>query len=249
MKNYEIDKTNCAPCALKENKKSKKFKTCYSKESLIKIAKMWNRNNLDKSEIKTEGKGKKNIWDQIQKKLNMVCNKDEFCWKKQDFIKKLNDIDIEMYTFKPNYPKSWLKNEKTWLNTYDIYYVMKQYEKAHNDFVFMGPIPSDCPTKIQCELSKLDLMNMKKQKINKIGIIYNLDTSNQSGSHWTAIYIDNKNNEINYYDSYGGKPTPLINKFIVNRKLECFGFKFFSTLFRFCFRDVIFICGLFIIII
>jgi Ulp1 family protease len=28
------------------------------------------------------------------------------------------------------------------------------------------------------------------------------------------MYIDNKNNEINYYDSYGSLPIPLINKFI-----------------------------------
>ena len=212
--NYEIDMDNCAPCALKENKRNKPFKTCYSKESLVKIAKIWNRDHIGKLEIKVEGESKKKIWNQIQKNLNMVCKKNEFCWKKQDFIKKLKDIDIEMYTFKPNYPKSWLKNENTWLNTYDIYYVMKQYEKANNDFVFLGPIPSDCPTKIQCELSKLDLINMKKKKIYKIGIIYNLDTSNQSGSHWTAIYIDNKNNEINYYDSYGTVSTPLITKFI-----------------------------------
>jgi Ulp1 family protease len=91
---------------------------------------------------------------------------------------------------------------------------MKQYEKAHDDFVFLGPIPSDCPTKIHCELSKLDLMNMKKKNIHKIGIIYNLDVSSGPGTHWVGMYIDNKNNEINYYDSYGSLPTSLINKFI-----------------------------------
>ena len=77
-----------------------------------------------------------------------------------------------MYTSKPNYPKEWIKNENTWLNTYDIYYVMKQYEKANKDFVFLGPIPADCPTKIHCELSNFDLMKMKKNGITKIGIIY-----------------------------------------------------------------------------
>ena len=42
--NYSIDKDNCAPGTLKNNKKSK-FKTCYSKESLIKIAELWNKEN------------------------------------------------------------------------------------------------------------------------------------------------------------------------------------------------------------
>jgi hypothetical protein len=210
---YNINDNICAPCVKKDNNNNN-FKTCYSKESLIKIAKLWNNENKDKPQIKIDNQTKKQLWTQIQKNLNMVCNKNDFCWKKQDFIKKIHDIDIEMYTFKPNYPKSWVKNEHTWLNTYDIYYVMKQYEKANKDFVFLGPIPSDCPIKIQCELSKLDLMEMKKKGINKIGIIYNLDTSNQSGSHWTAIYIDNKNNEVNYYDSYGSISTSLITKFI-----------------------------------
>ena len=212
---YNINDNICAPCVKKDNNNNNNnFKTCYSKESLIKIAKLWNNENKDKPQIKIDNQTKKQLWTQIQKNLNMVCNKNDFCWKKQDFIKKIHDIDIEMYTFKPNYPKSWVKNEHTWLNTYDIYYVMKQYEKANKDFVFLGPIPSDCPVKIQCELSKLDLMEMKKKGVNKIGIIYNLDTSNQSGSHWTAIYIDNKNNEVNYYDSYGSISTSLITKFI-----------------------------------
>jgi len=119
-----------------------------------------------------------------------------------------------MYTFKPDYPKEWYKNKHTWLNTYDIYYVMKQYQKADKNFVFLGPIPADCPTKIQCELSNLDLEEMRKKNIHKIGIIYNLDVSTGPGTHWVAMYIDNKLNEINYYDSYGELPTPLIQQFI-----------------------------------
>jgi hypothetical protein len=214
--NYEIDKDNCAPCQLKENKKNKSFKSCYSKKSLINIAKEWNKVNKDKSIINIENKSRKQLWEKIQKNLNMICNKNEYCWKKQDFIKKMKDIDIELYTFKPKYPKAWLKNKYTWLNTYDIYYVMKQYEKANDDFIFLGPIPSDCPTKIHCELTNLDLMKLKKNKIYKIGIIYNTDTSDQPGQHWVAMFIDNKNNEINLYDSYGDKTVPLIHKFIEN---------------------------------
>jgi hypothetical protein len=212
--NFVIDNGSCAPCQLKENEKNKSFKTCYSKDSLIKIAKLWNKHNTVENPIIIDKKSRKQLWDQIQKKLSKSCESDEYCWKKQDFIKKLKDIDIEMYTFKPSYPKEWMHNKNTWLNTYDIYYVMKQYEKAHSDFAFLGPIPADCPTKIHCELTNLDLMKMKKQKINKIGIIYNLDVSTGPGTHWTAVYIDNKNNEVNYYDSYGGLPTPLIKGFI-----------------------------------
>lgn len=210
--NYIIDKNNCAPCQLKNNK-NKKFKSCYSKDSLIKIAGIWNKNNT-LNQIKIANKSKKYIWEQIQQNLNFICKKDEHCWKKQTFIKKLKDIDIEMFTFKPDYPKEWIKNNTTWLSSTDIYYVMKQYEKANDDFIFLGPIPADCPTKIKCELSNLDLTDMKKNNINKVGIIYNLDVSSGQGTHWVAMFIDNKENQINYYDSYGSKPTQLIHNFI-----------------------------------
>jgi len=214
ISNYEIDKNSCAPCRLKENKKNKSFVTCYSKGSLIKIAREWNKTNPRDIPIKIEDQPKKSLWTQIQQKMSKSCGKDEHCWKKQEFVKKMKDTEIELYTFKPTYPKSWISNKYTWLNTYDIYYVMKQYEKTYDDFMFLGPIPSDCPTKIHCELTNLDLIKLKNHGINKVGIIYNLDTSSQSGSHWVAVYIDNKNNEINYYDSYGSMTIPLINQFI-----------------------------------
>ena len=220
-----IEKEQCAPCALKKMSKSKKdnakkgdkedsFKTCYSKPSLIKIAELWNKENKDKINIKIKGHSSKSLWNQIQRKLSSSCGSDEYCWKKQAFVKKLKDTEIEMHTFKPDYPKEWLRDRYTWLNTYDIYYVMKQYEKAHKDFIFLGPVPSDCPVSIHCELSKLDLIKLKKQGIYKIGIIYNLDVSSGPGTHWVGMYIDNKNNEINYYDSYGSKSRALIEKFV-----------------------------------
>ena len=209
--NFDYDiKSNCAPCKLKNNNR---FHSCYSLESLLKIANQLNKTKKY-SFIPIKNRTHKQLWTDIQGRLNKVCGNDEYCWKKQKFIQKVKDIEIQMYTFKPDYPKEWIKNPITWLNTDDIFYVMKQYQKQYKDFVFIGPIPSDCPTKIQCELSKLDLMKMKKSGIHKVGIIYNLDTSKQGGSHWVAVYIDNKNNEINYYDSTSRQPIYLIDQFI-----------------------------------
>ena len=120
---YIIDNGTCAPCKLKENKKSNKFKSCYSKDSLIKIAKLWNEENPNKKKININLSREK-LWNQIQDRLNEVCKKNEYCWKKQNFVKKIKDIEIELYTFKPSMPNTWLKNKNTWLNTYDIYYVI-----------------------------------------------------------------------------------------------------------------------------
>lgn len=211
---YKIDNSPCAP-AVDENGK---FKTCYSKESLIKISNELSKKN--KLAFKTNYKSKKQLWDFIQKQFQDTCSKKEQCWVKRDEVKNLKNIEINRYTFKPEYPTNWKNNKHTWLNTYDILKVMKQYEKKYPDFKFMGVVPSDCPTKIHCELSNMDIQKMKKNNIHHIGLIYNLDTSSGPGTHWVAMFIDNKNNEINYYDSYGSMPIKLIQDFISKLKIN-----------------------------
>lgn len=219
MYKFNISKTSCSPSSTID-----KFQTCYSEKSLMKIAKeLKKEKNL---KIKLEKKSKKELWNFIQKQFSKTCKKKEDCWKNQYIVKQLNDTEINKYTFKPDYPNEWKKNKYTWLNTYDILRVMKQYEKKYDDFKFLGVVPSDCPTKIQCELSNIDIKTLKKNNINKIGLIYNLDVSTGPGTHWVAMYIDNKNDEINYYDSYGSKPIKLINNFIIkiNNKYKKLGY-------------------------
>ena len=221
MYKYDVSKTHCSPSIDQKGK----FKTCYSTKSLQKIAsELKKKNNL---KIDIEKKTKKQLWDLIQKQFSKTCKKKEDCWKNQNIVKRLNDVEINKYTFKPEYPKEWRKNKYTWLNTYDILRVMKQYEKKYDDFRFLGVVPSDCPTKIHCELSNIDIKTLKKNKVNKIGLIYNLDVSTGPGTHWVAVYIDNKNDEINYYDSYGSEPIKLINDFIIklNNKYRKLGYQ------------------------
>jgi len=201
-------------CAINNKNSSNKSTTCYSKKSLELMATKLNENSHKKINIKN--KSKRKIWDEIQENFYETCSNKEACWKNQKDVKELRNSEIQKFTFKPDYPLEWKGNKNTWLNTYDIYNVMKQYEKKHKDFKFLGAIPSDCPVSINCELSNLDLLDLKKKKIHKIGIIYNLDISTGPGTHWVAVYIDNKNNEINYYDSYGHTPTKLIHQFITN---------------------------------
>ena len=48
---------------------------------------------------------------------------------------------------------------------------------------------------------------------DKMGFILNLDTSDQKGSHWVAIYIDAKDdNSVEYYDSFGNDPPERLMK-------------------------------------
>jgi hypothetical protein len=53
--------------------------------------------------------------------------------------------------------------------------------------------------------------------LSPCGFIVNTDPSNRPGSHWIAIFIQNDNN-IEYFDSYGRKPTGLILKWFKKHK-------------------------------
>lgn len=205
MERFTNSKKVCAP------HKNGKSKTCFSRQSLLKIAKSLGLIKSLKSKKRTE-----TLWNEIRKKLANKCN-NETCWvDKVPEVKQLRDPEIEMFTFKPKMPEEWKSNKHTWLDTYNIYNVMIQAEKVFDDFNFFGPVPSDCPTSINCELSNLDLMRLKKNKINKIGIVFNLDISTGPGTHWTAVFIDVEKGELDYFDSYGSKPIPLINKFMTD---------------------------------
>ena len=132
-------------------------KICYSKESLINILK-----NIKIIKY-NENESKEMLWKKIKKYFFKKCNNNDACWLKQNEIKKI-DNKTKYFTFKPEYKESWIKNKYTWLNSHDIYLLMKQFENKYSNFIFLGPVPSDCPTSISCELSNIDFNNLKKKK-------------------------------------------------------------------------------------
>jgi hypothetical protein len=230
---YELANERCAVCSegsiVKGGKviKKKESYTCYSLKSLQKIAKAMNeerKGESDYKKIKIEGVSKYELWKSIQEHLKPFCNDDEECWRRQEFIRKLKDIDIQAYTFKPQMPEEWKQNKNTWLSNFDIDLVLKQYERIYPEFKTFNSSPSDCPVSVDCPLSTMDPFKLRSEGKTKIGIVFNLDKTGQSGSHWVATFIDLKNKEkssqkdpveINYYDSYGDPPIPLIKLFLV----------------------------------
>ncbi len=104
-------------------------------------------------------------------------------------------------------PQEWKDNPFEWLSTTDIKNVMKQYEKKYPSFLFMGPVPVDCPSAITCSLSGLDVEILINQLgKTKLGIIFNLDKHDEPGSHWVATFFDFKKCRILYFDSVGMPP-------------------------------------------
>jgi len=191
---------NCAPA-----NKSKDH-TCYSKDQLIKIASSLNQKKNAKISLK---KSKNMLWESIRKTLFPVCTT-EWCWL--DHID--TDKQMKESTFRPEMPVEWVKNKYEWLSTTDIQEVMVQYQKQYENFRFFGPVPVDCPKDIYCELTDLDIKGLKSKGVDYIGVIFNLDRHDQSGSHWVALYINIPKSLITYYDSTASEPPEDIKYFI-----------------------------------
>ena len=177
--------------------------SCFTKNALINIAKTYNNSNSSSTKIKLNS-NKQVLHKNISERLYNICD-NEHCW-----ISNKNP-ELEKKTFRPNKPCSWYDNSNTWLNSNDISNVMSQYETAFNNFKFVGVFPIDFfkQTSLnQCisqEMCNLNIETMYNSKRNKIGVIYNLDKHDESGSHWVSMYIcldpNNVNYGIYYYDS------------------------------------------------
>ena len=139
--------------------------------------------------------------------------------KEYSFVKALpldesrkNEL-IKQY-LRPKQPDDWKNDPDKWLNNLDIENVMKHYIESFPEFIFMGPYPIDFAApdpsagsgSKKCliqEICELNINNAIQQGKKYIGIIYNLDKHDESGSHWVATFTDLVKNKTYYFDSYG----------------------------------------------
>ena len=194
----------CAP--------GKKFEngSCLTIDDLLDIV---NNNNLYKNKINTTNK--KHLLNKVNNimKDNYNCkDNDQVCWVESNLVKNMRNSSIEKYTLRPTGPSS----KYEWLSTTDINKVMLQYENKYNDFKFFGAVPYDFNELPQLEVYNLNFSNLLKSNKNKIGMVINLDTHTQSGSHWVALYSNLEQNKIYFFDSFGKKPGKRITIFIRN---------------------------------
>lgn len=207
----------CSP-----NKENEQY-TCFSLESLIKIANKYNELNTNKIKITND---KQTLWNTIRNNLSksLKC-KEDFCLLETDIVKKINDDEINYDTFKPQKPKDWIKNPRAWLSTLDINNVLLQYEFKYKNFEFIGPVPIDFDNKLlgECisnELCKLNLDQLLQKGKDKIGVVFNLDAHNQAGSHWVSLFVDLLEGGIYYFDSVGNEPVFQIKKLMNRIRLQ-----------------------------
>ena len=194
----------------------KEYYTCFKKDELIDIATSFNdyynkkicmnKKCIIKKPIDISNKTKKELWKSIYNTLKPLC-KTEYCWLDLHFIKKISNKNLKnkimYFTFKPKMTPKF----NSWLNTNDIDAILLQYQKIYKNFKFVGALPSDF-----YKIKKVDYNSILEYE--KVGIIFNLDSHNQPGSHWTAFLIDNDSKTLEYYDSVGEKPNRNIQNFI-----------------------------------
>lgn len=204
--------TKCAP--------NKKFKdgSCIDLKSLKNIA----ENFSNVYNVEFDYNNKKELVDDLSREFKKKFNcDDQLCWIKQKFIKKIGNEDLSKFTFRPEGPEGKLD----WLSTTNINDVVEQYEKKYDDFLFLGAVPYDFQELRQLEMGKeLNFDNLrnghlnadynKDKKVNKFGMVINLDPHYKGGSHWVALYSDLEKNQIYFFDSFGKKPKNKIKKFI-----------------------------------
>ena len=210
----------CSPKQLLSTKKLKN--SCIDKDLIDEMVKLYNIKNTKKID-NTLSKEEK--LDLLIKNLDseIPCNKD-YCLAHSDTLSEITDkIKKE---FRPNVPKKWKENKKTWLNTLDIFDVLNQYNIAFNDFKFLTVTPIDFDTRISrmdltsdvcvdSKLCNLEIVEYLKNGITRLGAVFNLDRHDQSGSHWTSLFADLSKGEIYYFDSVAKTVPGEIVKLVV----------------------------------
>lgn len=126
--------------------------------------------------------------------------------------------------YRPMAPASWkLSRTSEWLSSDDIEKVMRQYEIARKDFMFIAVCPINflerplvyggrCVSPAMCAL---DIGTVLKAGVVKhLGVVLNMDRHDLGGSHWVSIYIGLEKKSpmfgVFYYDSVAKPPSKQV---------------------------------------
>lgn len=199
--------------------------SCFSLDDLRTLAGFYNDSGA-KDKIDIEKGGEEYLLKELTTKLGKDCpgSKKEnkhLCWVRQKWVEK----DFGEKIFKPYLSA---RKEGEWLSNFDIQNAFDGYKRFYPNFTFMGAVPCDAIN--YTDISQYEgIRNHEKYKTPKKGVIFNLDTHKQSGSHWVGVFIydrtkykeipvhekDNNDYEIFYFDSNGGNcDNKYINEFI-----------------------------------
>ena len=202
----------CAPG--REGNNGRRSYTCFDKSELLELARTWNRSATGGDQkIPTRQRSKRQLWNALYRQLGGHCDT-EYCWTKHPRLKTTGG-KIARNSFRPSRPRAWARKPTEWLSNVDILRVLEQYEDKYDDFLFVGPVPIDFEEMkrggtrggtrdcVAPELCKLNLQEWWDDRVRRVGIVFNLDPHDMSGSHWVSLFADLSKGVVHYYDSYG----------------------------------------------
>jgi len=212
----KFQKVLCNPA-----KKNHVASSCYSASELVTIKNAYNKHHVSNREKQIHVKDPEIILRELREK-NAHCTT-ELCWLHAVSDRGLRE-KIQKETFRPLQPAEWKKKPDAWLSNFDIDAVIQQYEAAYPDFVFLGPTPIDFDTKkddgkcVTEEICGFSLAKEWKKGKKKIGVIYNLDTSEGPGTHWVSMFIDMADPEpYMFYFNSTAEPMPSEVRVLMDR--------------------------------
>ena len=204
----------CAPSLEFENG------SCYPLELLVDMAEAFNKFNEEKGKNdRIQLNSKEETLDPNNYKLYLLhefkkrYNGDQKDLIKQNFTKFMDDETkdyMENGIFRPEGPQGKFE----WLSTIDINQVLKQYEEKYSDFLFLGAVPIDFADLDYLPFQKLSFKKLLNDGIKRIGIIFNLDEHDKSGSHWVSLFSDLDKAQVYFSDSYAIPPEKRISDFM-----------------------------------
>ena len=205
-------------CSPKRNKLKKDRDTCLDDQIINDMVDLYNQSSSREKIDKNLGNMEKIKLLETKLKDEMPCDQ-EYCLQYSPRFKSIQKRLKEYY--RPVVPKEWRLNNRAWLNTLDILENLKQYNEAYPDFHFLTVSAIDFDyrignpfmggeTCVDRNLCALDLANYFDKDKRKFGAVFNLDKHNQSGSHWTSMYIDLNLGEAYYFDSVANTTPPEI---------------------------------------
>ena len=208
-----LDALKCAPHLEFENG------SCIPLELLIHMAEAYNKyfENKQEKQIKLDSKLDTLYPDDYKKYLLLEFKTkfegDQKDWINSKYLELMSEQakdDLENKVFRPDGPQG----KFDWLSTIDINQVLCQYEEKYKDFKFLGAVPLDFMDLDYLPFKKLNFKDFENENINRIGVIFNTDKSNQRGKHWISLFIDLGKGQIYFSDSMGIRPPKEINDFM-----------------------------------
>lgn len=229
-KTKKLNKSQPMFCSPARHDMGVKDNTCLSVGELKAIASDYNKSikNSSKKFKKVDiVDNKKKLVEELKEKLGP----NDHAWVQEDFVNTSTKHQLKN-AFRPLKPIEWYSNNQTWLNTFDILNVMKQYEEKYKDFMFLGVFPIDfadnddyghCVGQGMCNFGlKKVLLHGKK----RFAMVLNTDRHDESGEHWNCCYCNlnprRKNFGIYFYDSVANSPPREVAAFMQQMEKEAY---------------------------